>query len=51
MRGEFAATIQELGEFYIKQGQRARLPSSLGQSLMARLEAAASSLGAPASKA
>eukprot|EP00884_Botryococcus_braunii_P000318 jgi/Botrbrau1/10287/Bobra.0120s0009.1 len=48
---QIRAAIQELGEFYIKQGQRARLPSSLGQSLLARLDAAATSLGEPAIKA
>lgn len=42
-----AATIQELGQFYIKNGQRARLPSAMGQDLLHRLDAAAIALPLP----
>ena len=42
-----AATIQELGQFYMKNGQRARLPSSMGQDLLHRLDAAAIALPLP----
>ena len=42
-----AATIQELGQFYMKNGQRARLPSATGQDLLHRLDAAAIALPLP----
>ncbi len=38
------ATIQELGEFYRRNGQRARLPQEVGQSLLDRLGVAAAAL-------
>ena len=41
------ATIQELGQFYMKNGQRARLPSTTGQELLHRLDAAAIALPLP----
>ena len=42
-----AATIQQLGQFYMKNGQRARLPSSVGKELLERLDAAAIALPLP----
>lgn len=38
------ATIRELGEFYRRNGQRARLPKEVGQSLLDRLGVAAAAL-------
>lgn len=39
-----AGTIQELGQFYMKNGQRARMSSTAGKALLQRLDAAAVSL-------
>jgi hypothetical protein len=41
---QLTATIQDLGQFYLKQGQRARLSEELGQTLLNRLDAAELSL-------
>ncbi|KAK9809325.1 hypothetical protein WJX73_004850 [Symbiochloris irregularis] len=37
---QITATIQQLGDFYLKKGQRARLPRTFGESLLAKLQAA-----------
>lgn len=42
--GVETGTIRELGEFYRKKGQRARLPLSFGEELLAKLAAAEKSL-------
>lgn len=39
-----AGTIQDLGQFYMKNGQRARMSTTAGQALLKRLDAAAVSL-------
>lgn len=44
-----AGTIKELGEFYRKKGQRARLPRFLGNELLAKLAAAENALPLPGS--
>lgn len=41
---QLTSTIRELGEFYMKNGQRARLPEDVGQALLARLDAAEGAL-------
>ncbi|KAK9915894.1 hypothetical protein WJX75_005729 [Coccomyxa subellipsoidea] len=41
---QLSGTIKELGEFYRKRGQRARLPRSLGDELLAKLAAAENAL-------
>jgi hypothetical protein len=41
---QLTEAIKELGEFYIKNGQRSRLPENVGQALLARLEAAENAL-------
>ncbi|CAL8469845.1 g9387 [Coccomyxa elongata] len=41
---QLSGTIRELGEFYRKKGQRARLPRSFGEELLAKLAAAEKSL-------
>lgn len=44
MHHQYTATIQELGDFYRRNGQRARLPQEVGQSLLERLGVAAAAL-------
>ena len=39
-----AGTIKQLGEFYKKKGQRARLPRALGDDLLAKLATAENAL-------
>ncbi|EIE25666.1 hypothetical protein COCSUDRAFT_52532 [Coccomyxa subellipsoidea C-169] len=46
---QLSGTIKELGEFYRKKGQRARLPRSLGNELLAKLAAAENALPLPGS--
>jgi Photosystem II Pbs27 len=41
---QLTGAIKELGEFYMKNGQRSRLPDDIGQALLARLEAAENAL-------
>ncbi|KAG7669531.1 hypothetical protein Ndes2526B_g05872 [Nannochloris sp. 'desiccata'] len=41
---QLTGAIKELGEFYMKNGQRSRLPENVGQVLLARLEAAENAL-------
>ncbi|BDA43852.1 probable photosystem II D1 precursor processing protein PSB27-H2, chloroplastic at C-terminar half [Coccomyxa sp. Obi] len=41
---QLSGTIRELGEFYRKKGQRARLPRTFGEELLAKLAAAENSL-------
>ena len=40
--------IRQLGDFYKKQGQRSRLPRSVGEGLLAQLGAAQNALPLPA---
>ena len=37
---QLTGAIRDIGEFYMKNGQRARLPENVGQALLARLDAA-----------
>lgn len=41
---QLTAAIQELGQFYMQRGQRARLDEAVGQALLTRLEAADAAL-------
>lgn len=41
---QLTGAIRDLGEFYMKNGQRSRLPENVGQALLARLEAAENAL-------
>ena len=43
-----AGVIRQLGDFYKKQGQRSRLPRSVGEGLLAKLDAAQNALPLPA---
>ena len=43
-----AGVIRQLGDFYKKQGQRSRLPRSVGEGLLAKLSAAQNALPLPA---
>ena len=43
-RDAHAGTIKQLGEFYKKKGQRARLPRALGDDLLAKLATAENAL-------
>lgn len=47
---ELTAAIRQLGEFYLKNGQRARLSDEVGQALLARLDAAEAALPPPPEK-
>ena len=41
---QLTGTIKDLGEFYMKNGQRARLPEDVGKALLARLDVAEGAL-------
>jgi len=41
---QLTEAIKELGEFYIKNGQRSRIPENVGKALLTRLEAAENAL-------
>ncbi|CAK0785118.1 hypothetical protein CVIRNUC_008324 [Coccomyxa viridis] len=45
---ELSGVIRQLGDFYKKQGQRSRLPRSVGEGLLAKLGAAQNALPLPA---
>ena len=47
---ELTAAIRQLGEFYLKNGQRARLSEEVGQALLAKLDAAEAALPPPPEK-
>lgn len=47
---ELTGAIRQLGEFYLSNGQRARLSEEVGQALLARLDAAEAALPPPPEK-